>query len=98
MIASGALGNPHIFLQANRMLDGKRCMPISWGEKRASFLEYAALAGKYGVATPKRLRAQAIEWVTGFNGVKGARKMLNAAKTGEGIVGVMGWFEPQASL
>jgi len=94
MIASGALGNPHIFSQANDLLARGKYSEALWGEKRASFAEYAALAQKYGVATPKRLRAQAIEWVTGFEGVKEARKKLNSAKTEEGVAGIISSFTP----
>ncbi|MFA6327920.1 MAG: tRNA-dihydrouridine synthase family protein [Candidatus Micrarchaeia archaeon] len=94
MIASAALGNPHIFSQANDLLEKGRYKETLWGEKRASFLEYCSLAQKYEVATPKRMRAQAIEWVTGFNGVKEARKRLNAAKTGQEIEGIVSGFEP----
>ncbi|MFA6907569.1 MAG: tRNA-dihydrouridine synthase, partial [Candidatus Micrarchaeia archaeon] len=94
MISSAALGNPHIFPQANELLARGKCRETLWGEKRASFLEYAELAQKYGVATPKRLRAQAIEWVTGFQGVKEARKKLNSAKTIGEIGGIVSGFSP----
>jgi len=94
MISSAALGNPHIFTQANELLARGKCRETLWGEKRASFLEYAELAQKYGVATPKRLRAQAIEWVTGFQGVKEARKKLNSAKTIGEIGGIVSGFSP----
>lgn len=95
MIASGALGNPHIFSQANELLKKGKYSQCNWGMKRASFLEYVALSEKWDVATPKRLRGQAIEWVSGFNGVKEARKALNAAKTMEEISGIVGNFEPE---
>ncbi len=94
MISSAALGNPHIFTQANDLLEKGKYRETLWGEKRASFLEYASLAQKHGVATPKRLRAQAIEWVTGFNGVKEARKRLNSAKTEEAVTGIISSFTP----
>jgi len=96
MISSAALGNPHIFQQANDLLAHGKYKETLWGEKRASFLEYSSLAQKYNVATPKRMRAQAIEWVTGFNGVKEARKMLNSAKTIEEIERIVSGFEPAA--
>jgi len=96
MISSAALGNPHIFSQANELLEHGKFRETVWGEKRASFLQYAALAEKYGVATPKRMRQQAIEWVRGFNGVKEARKALNAAKTGEDVSAIVSAFEPSA--
>ena len=96
MISSAALGNPHIFSQANDLLGKGKYSETLWGEKRASFLEYAELAQKHGVATPKRMRAQAIEWVTGFNGVKEARKRLNSAKTIEAVEGIVSGFEPTA--
>lgn len=96
MIASGALGNPHIFSQANELLMHGKCKETLWGEKRASFLEYCSLAEKCGVATPKRLRAQAIEWVAGFEGVKEARKRLNAAKSCSEAAGIVGGFEPHS--
>jgi nifR3 family TIM-barrel protein len=96
MIASGALGNPHIFSQANECLEGGECREIAWEEKRASFLEYASLAEEHGVSTPKRLRQQAIEWVSGFEGVKEARKRLNAAKAEEEIIAIVEAFEPCA--
>jgi len=94
MIASAALGNPHIFSQANDLLAKGKRQETLWGEKRASFSEYAALAQKYDISTPKRLRAQAIEWVRGFEGVKGARKELNAAKTVEQAARVVESFAP----
>jgi tRNA-dihydrouridine synthase B len=97
MISSAALGNPHIFSQASDFLARGKCAETLWGEKRASFAEYASLAEKYGVATPKRMRAQAIEWVTGFNGVKEARKKLNAAKTADAVRGIVAGFEPKAA-
>ena len=95
MISSAALGNPHIFSQANDLLGKGSYRETLWGEKRASFRQYAELAKKYNVATPKRLRAQAIEWVTGFSGVKEARKKLNSAKTVEAIEGIVSGFEPE---
>jgi nifR3 family TIM-barrel protein len=94
MISSAALGNPHIFSQANDLLENGKYRETLWGEKRASFRQYAELAKKYDVATPKRLRAQAIEWVTGFNGVKEARKKLNSAKTIEAVEEIVSGFEP----
>ncbi|MCX6771879.1 MAG: tRNA-dihydrouridine synthase family protein [Candidatus Micrarchaeota archaeon] len=94
MIASAALGNPHIFSQADDLLAHGKCRKTPWEEKRASFAQYAALAQKYGVATPKRFRAHAIEWVSGFNGVKEARKRLNSAKTIREIEGIVSGFEP----
>jgi tRNA-dihydrouridine synthase B len=94
MIASGALGNPRIFRESNCLLEGKECPQCGWEEKRESFMQYYSLAGKYGVATPKRLRAQAIEWVAGFQGVKEARKRLNAAKTAGEILAIMDSFAP----
>jgi len=97
MISSAALGNPHIFSQANDLLVHGKYNETLWGEKRASFLEYSSLAQKYNVATPKRMRAHAIEWVTGFNGVKEARKMLNSAKTIEEIERIVSGFEPSAT-
>jgi len=97
MISSAALGNPHIFSQANDMLANGKYNETLWGEKRASFLEYVELAKKYDVATPKRLRAQAIEWVTGFNGVKEARKRLNSAKTAEQVAEIVSGFEPSTA-
>ena len=65
-----------------------------WEEKLESFREYAALAEKLGVLAPKPLRAHAIEFLTGQRGVKGARKMLNSAKTVEDIVLIMEEFTP----
>ena len=118
MISSSALGNPHIFSQANDLLAkdkvcgqtlsangncasnlhyNEKYKETLWGEKRASFSEYALLAKKYGVATPKRMRAHAIEWVTGFNGVKEARKKLNSAKTIKEIEEIVSGFEPSAT-
>jgi tRNA-dihydrouridine synthase len=94
MIASGALGNPHIFNQANELLERGEYEKCSWEEKRQSFADYAALAEKCSVATPKRLRAQAIEWVAGFRGVKEIRKRLNAAKTAGEVMAVMDSFAP----
>jgi len=96
MIASGALGNPHIFSQANELLEKGGYKTRSWEEKKASFLEYAALAEKYSVATPKRLRAQAIEWVAGFEGVKGVRMRLNDAKSCEEVARMVEGFEPHS--
>jgi len=97
MISSAALGNPHIFSQANEMLAHGNHKEIMWGEKRASFMEYSSLAQKYGVATPKRMRAQAIEWVRSFEGVKEARKALNSAKTVEAVEGIVSGFEPSVT-
>ena len=94
MIASGALGNPAIFSQANTLLLGEEIKPEGWEGRRALFLKYAELAEKHGLASPKRLRAHAIEFVTGFPGVKHARKKLNSAKTNEEIIGVIRDFEP----
>jgi len=94
MISSAALGNPHIFPQANELLVHGKYAETLWGEKRASFLEYAELAKKYDAATPKRMRAQAIEWVRGFAGVKEARKKLNSAKTEEQVAEIVSGFEP----
>ena len=49
------------------------------------------------MATPKRMRAQAIEWVTGFDGVKEARKKLNSAKTISEIEKIVSGFEPSTA-
>ncbi len=94
MISSGALGNPGIFRRSNALLEKNCLAEEAWGEKLAFFLEYAALAEKYGVLAPKPLRAHAIEFLTGQPGVKIARKMLNEAKTAESIISVMEKFEP----
>jgi tRNA-dihydrouridine synthase len=94
MIASGALGTPRIFRESNCLLEGKECPQCGWEEKRESFMQYYSLAGKHGVAAPKRLRAQAIEWVAGFHGVKGIRRKLNAAKTEEEIRQAIEDFSP----
>jgi tRNA-dihydrouridine synthase B len=94
MIASAALGNPGIFGRANAMLAGKENAPAGWEEKLEDFREYARLAKKYGVLSPKSLRSHAIEFLTGFEGVKVARKKLNAAKTVEEIETIMKEFTP----
>ncbi|MCX6769220.1 MAG: tRNA-dihydrouridine synthase family protein, partial [Candidatus Micrarchaeota archaeon] len=96
MIASGALGNPSIFSQANALLDGKEAAPLSWNEKRKSFMEYVRLAKENGISSPKRMRAHAIEWVSGFNGVKKARTKLNAAKNVDDAVKILEEFEPDS--
>ena len=96
MIASGALGNPHIFEQANDFLAHGQFEETAWEEKRKSFADYAALAKKYGIATPKRMRAHAIEWVSGFEGVKEARKGLNAAKSEGEIEAMVRCFSPHS--
>lgn len=95
MISSAALGNPGIFTRANRLLEGKETAAQLWGEKLADFREYLSLCQKYGIAAPKRLRAHAIEFVAGFNGVKIVRKKLNAAKSAEEILGIMENFNLQ---
>lgn len=94
MISSAALGNPGIFGQANALLGGKGTPAQDWKSRLADFQEYAKLAEKHGVLSPKPLRSHAIEFLTGFQGVKGARKKLNAAKTVEEISGVMADFPP----
>ena len=95
MISSAALGNPGIFQRANDLLEGKAPAEAPWEEKLADFQEYFSLCEKYGIATPKRLRAHAIEFVTGFNGVKIVRKRLNAAKSAVEISGIIEEFAPQ---
>ena len=94
MISSAALGNPRIFERSSALLSGKEPQMAAWEEKLESFREYAALAEKLGVLAPKPLRAHAIEFLTGQRGVKGARKMLNSAKTVEDIVLIMEEFTP----
>lgn len=94
MVSSGALGNPGIFARANALLEGKEAAPASWEEKKEDFLEYCVLAEKSGIASPKSLRAHAIEFVSGFEGVKLVRKSLNAAKSAEEIIRTMGDFAP----
>ncbi|MFA6489954.1 MAG: tRNA-dihydrouridine synthase family protein [Candidatus Micrarchaeia archaeon] len=95
MISSAALGNPGIFARANECLKGNEILPATWEEKLADFMEYRSLAQKHNVLAPKRLRAHAIEFVTGFEGVKIARKKLNAAKTVDEIGEIMLSFVPQ---
>ncbi len=94
MISSGALGNPGIFARANALLSGKEIAPDSWREKLADFEEYLRLAEGHGVLSPKRLRAHAIEFLSGLPGVKDARRRLNAAKSEEEIAGIMRSFTP----
>jgi tRNA-dihydrouridine synthase B len=94
MISSAALGNPGIFARANDLLEGKVIAPAEWDEKLADFHEYASLAEKYGILDPKPLRAHAIEFLTGFNGVKEARGRLNKAKTAEEIMRIIDGFTP----
>lgn len=94
MISSAALGNPGIFGRGNALLEGEELPEESWAEKSASFNEYASLAEKFGVLSPKPLRAHAIEFLTGQPGVKGARKLLNSAKTVEEITAIMEGFVP----
>jgi len=97
MISSAALGNPQIFERSNALLDGKGMPPENWEEKLASFKTYVSLAEKYGVLTPKRLRAHAIEFLTGQQGVKIARKKLNGAKSVEEIEEIMEKFAPHSN-
>jgi len=94
MIASGALGRPEIFRQANDLLSGKEFSPMLWKEKLALFLEYVSLAEKHGILSPKRLRIQAIEFVSYQPGVKYARAKLNSAKSVDEIISIMRDFEP----
>lgn len=94
MISSAALGNPRIFERSNGLLNGKELPPPTWEEKLSDFQEYSKLAEKYGVLLPKSLRAHAIEFLTGFEGVKIARKKLNAAKTAGEITAIMEEFTP----
>lgn len=94
MVSSGALGNPGIFSGANGLLAGKETALQTWEEKLSDFEEYAQLAEKHGVLSAKRLRTHAIEFLTGFSGVKLARKKLNAAKSAEEITGIMRSFTP----
>lgn len=96
MIASGALGKPDIFQHANALLLGKSHPPATWEQRRQGFLEYASLAEKHGILSPKRLRMHAIEFVSFQPGVKGVRKKLNGAKTTEEIIGLINGFEPEA--
>ena len=96
MISSGALGNPGIFGRSNALLEGKEPGETSWEEKLADFREYASLAGKFGILSPKPLRAHAMEFLSVQPGVKIARKKLNAAKTTEEITRMMEEFSPPA--
>jgi len=94
MVSSAALGNPGIFARANALLEGKEIAPLSWEEKLADFREYARLAGEHSALSPKSLRAHAIKFLSGFRGVKEARKRLNAAKSAEEIAAVVERFTP----
>lgn len=94
MISSAALGNPGIFWRANALLEGREIAPPTWGERLADFREYMKLAESLGVLFPKPLRAHAIEFLTGFEGVKEARKKLNAAKTTVEMAQIMESFKP----
>ncbi len=94
MISSAALGNPGIFGRSNALLNGSELPPPTWEEKLSDFHEYARLAEKFGVLSPKSMRAHAIEFLTGFEGVKLARKRLNAAKTVGEITAIMEEFTP----
>lgn len=94
MISSAALGNPGMFDRGNALLKGEELPPENWEGKLADFREYADLAGKMGVLSPKSLRAHAIEFLTGQPGVKIARKKLNSAKTAADIARIMDEFEP----
>ena len=94
MISSAALGNPGIFERSNALLNGKEPQPESWDGKLSDFRAYASLAEKFGVLSPKSLRAHAIEFLTGQPGVKLARKKLNSAKTTEEIAGILENFTP----
>jgi nifR3 family TIM-barrel protein len=94
MISSSALGNPGIFERADGLLQGKAAAPATWKEKLADFREYASLAQKFSILEPKPLRAHAIEFLTGFNGVKEARGKLNRSKNVEEIMQVMESFSP----
>ena len=53
-----------------------------------------AIAEKFGVLSPRRLRAHAIEFLTGQPGVKLARKKLNSAKAAEDIKKIIEEFAP----
>jgi tRNA-dihydrouridine synthase B len=94
MISSGALGNPRIFARANALLDGKEAEADCWEARLADFREYFGLAEKYGLISPKRLRVQAQEYLTGQPGVKIARKKINEAKAVENIAEIMKNFKP----
>jgi tRNA-dihydrouridine synthase len=94
MIASGALGNPDIFAQANALLSGKKARQQLWKERLADFSEYVSLAEKYGVLDAKRLRVHAMEFLTGFPGARLQRGKITAAKTVDEIIASMRAFEP----
>lgn len=94
MISSGALGNPRIFERASALLGGKEMPEVNWKEKLSDFREYEKLSEKYGVLSAKSMRAHAIEFLTGQEGVKTARKKLNAAKTVGEINWIMESFTP----
>jgi nifR3 family TIM-barrel protein len=96
MIASGALGNPFIFEEANWLLASGRYKKHGYGQAKDAFAEYVSLAQEFGIASPKRLKAHAIEWVGGFAGAKEVRKSLNAAKTEEEISGIVLSFAPHS--
>ncbi len=94
MVSSGALGNPHIFSQANELLANGSYRKETWEEKLSSFLEYASFAEKFGVLSKKSLCAHAIQFLSGHGGVKLARGKLNAAQSVEEILCIMREFEP----
>lgn len=97
MISSAALGNPGIFERSNALLRGEDMPEPDWNEKLASFKTYLSLAEKFGVLSPKPLRAHAIEFLTGQPGVKEARKKLNTAKTVGDITAIIEEFTPNSS-
>jgi nifR3 family TIM-barrel protein len=96
MIASGALGNPDIFSQANALLAGKEAKAQIWGERLSDFLKYVSLAQKHELLDAKRLRMQALEFLAGYPGARAWRGKINAAKTVEEITARMESFEPDA--
>ncbi len=92
MICTGALGNPRIFRQANQLLKEKGIKPEKLKQRLSYFHEYCSLAENLGILTPKRLKAHAMEFLTGFAGATKARKRLNSAKTEDEISAIIAEF------
>ncbi len=88
MIGRAARSNPLIFKQSNDLLTKGKYKPASSEDKIKLFLKYTKLAKKYDVNF-ERVRAHAIQIVSGFDGSKEFRVKAASAESVEELISLL---------
>jgi len=98
MIGRGAIGNPHIFTEANGELDGKAVRPLSPRDKLGLFQDYLALSDGIKPANFACAKRHALSFTKGIRGGMQLRNTISRATTLHQIINHYNAFLEQHPL